>query len=84
MELRGAVALVTGASRGVGRASRSPRPARTSGAPATDSNPLKLPGTIDATAREVEARGRRALIAARPATDNARRAIVASVGSGRY
>jgi len=61
MELRGAVALVTGASRGVGRASRSPRPARTSGAPATDSNPLKLPGTIDATAREVEARGRRAL-----------------------
>ncbi len=53
-------------------------------APATDSNPLKLPGTIDATAREVEARGRRALIAARPATDNARRAIVASVGSGRY
>src|SRR5206468_1189881 len=28
---------------------------------ATDSSPLKLPGTIDATVREVEARGRRGL-----------------------
>ncbi len=65
MELRGAAALVTGASRGVGRAialALAEAGADVAcAARATDSSPLKLPGTIDATAREVEARGRRGL-----------------------
>ena len=65
MELRGAVALVTGASRGVGRAMALALAEAGAdvacAARATDSSPLKLPGTIDATAREVEARGRRGL-----------------------
>src|SRR5207247_459724 len=65
MELRGAAALVTGASRGVGRAialALAEAGADVAcAARATDVSPLKLPGTIDATAREVEARGRRGL-----------------------
>jgi citronellol/citronellal dehydrogenase len=65
MELRGAVALVTGASRGVGRAialALADAGADVAcAARATDATPLRLPGTVDATAREVRARGRRAL-----------------------
>ena len=65
MELRGAVALVTGASRGVGRAiavALAHAGADVAcAARATDARPLRLPGTIDATVREVEALGRRAL-----------------------
>ena len=65
MELRGAVALVTGASRGVGRAialALADAGADVAcAARATDASPLRLPGTVDATVREVKARGRRGL-----------------------
>ncbi len=65
MELRGAVALVTGASRGVGRAiavalARAGADVACA-ARATDASPLKLPGTVDATVRAIEACGRRGL-----------------------
>src|SRR5690349_19158977 len=68
MELDGAVALVTGASRGVGRAiavALADAGADVAcAARATDASPVKLPGTIDATVREVRARGRRGLAVA--------------------
>src|SRR5919201_6999736 len=64
MELAGAVALVTGASRGVGRAIAIALAAAGAdvacAARATDASPLKLPGTIDGTAREARTRGGRA------------------------
>jgi NAD(P)-dependent dehydrogenase (short-subunit alcohol dehydrogenase family) len=65
MELDGAVALVTGASRGVGRAiavALAEAGADVAcAARATDASPLRLPGTIDATVRDVKAHGRRGL-----------------------
>jgi citronellol/citronellal dehydrogenase len=65
MELRGATALVTGASRGVGRAiaiALAEAGADVAcAARATDASPLKLPGTIDATVRDITRRGRRGL-----------------------
>lgn len=65
MELEGKVALVTGASRGVGRAialGLAHGGADVAcAARATDDAPLKLPGTIDATVREIAALGRHGL-----------------------
>jgi NAD(P)-dependent dehydrogenase (short-subunit alcohol dehydrogenase family) len=65
MELAGTVALVTGASRGVGRAIAlalaDAGAAVACAARATDAAPLKLPGTVDATVREIAARGGRAV-----------------------
>ncbi|MCH8283614.1 MAG: SDR family NAD(P)-dependent oxidoreductase [Chloroflexi bacterium] len=62
---QGKVALVTGASRGIGKAiaialGREGADVVTV-ARASDANPLKLPGTVDETARRIEAAGAKAL-----------------------
>ena len=61
MELDGKVAIVTGASRGVGAATAVALAARgckvACAARATDEAPLPLPGTIDATVRTITAAG---------------------------
>src|SRR5438067_3807707 len=61
MNLDGKVAVVTGASRGIGRAVAIALAQKgcavACAARATDAAPLRLPGTIDETVREIEAAG---------------------------
>jgi NAD(P)-dependent dehydrogenase (short-subunit alcohol dehydrogenase family) len=63
MDLSGKVAVVTGASRGIGSAIAVELARKGAdvvvAARATDESPLKLPGTVDVTARRIEALGRR-------------------------
>ncbi len=65
MNLDGKVAIVTGASRGVGAATAAALAragvAVACAARATDANPLRLPGTIDGTVREITEGGGQAL-----------------------
>ena len=65
MNLDGKVAIVTGASRGVGAAAAMALAregvAVACAARATDADPLRLPGTIDATVRQIIDTGGRAL-----------------------
>ena len=73
--LSGQVAVVTGASRGIGRAiavefARAGADVVVS-ARSSEGAPSKLPGTIEETAREVEAAGRRAIAVPTDVTDEA-------------
>ena len=65
MKLRDAVVVVTGASRGIGRAAALALAREGADivctARSTEAAPSRLPGTIEETAQEVEALGRRAL-----------------------
>jgi citronellol/citronellal dehydrogenase len=75
LPLSGQVAVVTGASRGIGRAiaidfARAGADVVVA-ARSSEKAPSKLPGTIEDTAREVEAAGRRALAVPMDVTDEA-------------
>jgi NAD(P)-dependent dehydrogenase (short-subunit alcohol dehydrogenase family) len=65
VNLEGQVAIVTGASRGIGRVTAVALAAEGAdvvcAARTTDDAPAKLPGTVQETARQVEALGRRSL-----------------------
>ena len=65
MNLDGRIALVTGASRGIGHAVALALAEKgcavACAARATDASPVALPGTIDETVRQIEANGGRAL-----------------------
>ena len=68
MKLRDAIVVVTGASRGIGRAAALALAREGAdivcAARSTEAAPSRLPGTIEETVREVEALGRRALAVA--------------------
>jgi citronellol/citronellal dehydrogenase len=73
--LSNSVAIVTGASRGIGRTTAIALAREGAdvvcAARATDATPSRLPGTVDETARQVEALGQRALAMACDVSDEA-------------